>query len=79
MNRIVFAAVALLVLVGVSGCGNRDSRPVYRVESYSGGQKIGEWQATSRPWGNSSRTWFTDATTDRTVEVSGDFTITELP
>lgn len=78
MKRIIFAAVALLVLVVVSGCGNsRSSR--YLVESYSGGQKIGEWQATSRPWGSGSRTWFTDATTDRTVEVSGDFTVTELP
>lgn len=75
MNNLRIMVGVVLLVLSMAAClacdqCNQNLKP-HRVIHYSGGQKIGEWASTAKPYIDSARIQFIDARNGRLVEVTG--------
>ena len=86
---LVRGTMSVLTLICASfavGCSNADPASLtaygdeHRVELYSGGQKVREWQSTGKVFSeeNSNGFYFKDAESGQLVRVTGDVIVTPL-
>lgn len=78
--KIIFAMIACLALIGCSASLSRMSMGDCKIEMYNGGELIRTWTSKGRVLseGESDGWYFTDATTNQVVIVTGNIIITPL-
>lgn len=82
----ICALMVLALVMLASGCTDATQSKImgygdqYKVEMYSGGQKVREWTSSGKvkSEANSDGYYFMDKETDKLIEVAGDVVITQL-
>jgi hypothetical protein len=78
--------ILILLLISLIGCTDAGRAKIggygdkFKVEMYSGGQKVREWTSTGKVLSEegSDGYYFNDSETGKLIEVSGDVVITKL-
>ena len=86
MKKITLAFMTAAVTLAICSCTDASRAKItgyggeYKVEMYSGGQKVREWTASGKVISEqgSDGYYFNDKVTGKLIEVAGDIVITQL-